>query len=192
LIHTLGANRWLLAACGVLGAVLSVIYLLMQATNGPLTFHSWRRTIVVQGVLALAAGACAIAAGLLRSKNGRCWLMAMNGGALGALGVIQVGFTRVPISFLTIALLVIVMAVCLGVLELGIARGMRRQGRVADGWFFAFAGVVSIGFAAAFLALGLRWTGIEPGSHADLLWLGAYFGFGAICMLAMALHRNAL
>ena len=186
LIHTLIANRRLLAFCGVLSAVISVIYLLMQATNEPATFHSWNRTIVIQGVLAVVAGACGVAAGLLRSKNGRCWLMVVSGVALGALGVIQVGFRHFSISFLTVALLVIVMAVSLGILEMGIARTLRRQGHAADGWFFGLAGVVSVSFAVAFIALGLRWIRIEPGSHADLLWLGAYFGFNAICMLAMA------
>jgi hypothetical protein len=50
---------------------------------------------------------------------------------------------------------------------------------------------VSFGFALAFLALGFRWIAIEPGSHADLLWLGSYFGFGAICMLGLALRLHS-
>jgi hypothetical protein len=39
------------------------------------------------------------------------------------------------------------------------------------------------------LALGLRWIRVEPGSRSDLLWLGSYFGFSAICMLALAVPK---
>jgi uncharacterized membrane protein HdeD (DUF308 family) len=40
LIQTLAKNWWLLALCGVLDAIISVIYLIMQDTDGPLTFHA--------------------------------------------------------------------------------------------------------------------------------------------------------
>jgi hypothetical protein len=41
----------------------------------------------------------------------------------------------------------------------------------------------------AFLALGFGRIKIEPGSHR-LLWLGSYFGFTAVCMLALALYLH--
>jgi len=190
LIQTLIKNWPLLALCGILDAIISVIYLIMQETDGPLTFHSWNGTVVFLGKLALAAGACTIAAGILGSTNGKCWLLVLNGLALGALGLIQYGFVRFPISFLTVALLVILMAMSIGVLELIIARTLRRQRQVVDGWFLALAGVASVGFALAFFALGFHWIKIEPGSHADLLWLGSYFGFSAICMLVLSLRLH--
>jgi uncharacterized membrane protein HdeD (DUF308 family) len=182
----------LVALCGVLDAIISVIYVVMQETDGPLTLHSWNGTVVFLGKLALAAGACMIAAGVWRSATGTGWLLVLNGLALGALGVIQYGLTRFRISFLTVALLIIVMAMSIGILELVIARTLRRQRHVADGWFLALAGVASFGFAVAFLALGFRWIKIEPGSHSDLLWLGSYFGFSAICMLGLALRLHSL
>jgi hypothetical protein len=43
----------------------------------------------------------------------------------------------------------------------------------------------------AFFALGFRWIKLGPGSHADLLWLGSYFGFSAICMLWLALRLHS-
>ena len=187
MIQTLSRNWLLLVLCGVLNAIISVVYLIMQDTDGPLTFYSWNATIAFLGKLALAAGACTIAAGIFRSTNGKSWLLVLNGLALGALGVIQYGFVRYRISFLTVALLIIVMAMSIGILELVIARTLRRQRTVADGWFLTSAGVVSAGFAFAFLALGLHWIKIDPGSHADLLWLGSYFGFSAVCMLGLAL-----
>jgi len=192
LIQTLIRNWVLLALCGVLDAVISVIYVVMQETDGPLTLHSWNGTIVFVGKLALAAGACTIAAGVWRSATGKGGLLMLNGLALGALGVIQYGLTRFRISFLTVALLIILMAMSAGILELVVARTLRRQRHVADAWFLALAGAASFGFAVAFLALGLHWIKIEPGSHSDLLWLGAYFGFSAICMVGLALRLRSL
>jgi hypothetical protein len=172
-------NKWLLPAlCGVLQAIISVVYIAMQVADGPVTFHAWNGTVSFVGGLALTAGACTVAAGVLGSTEGRSWLLVLNGLALGALGLIQCAFVRFRVSFLTVALLIIVMAMSIGILDLVIARTRR--------WFFGAAGVISVAYALAFLALGLRWIGIEPGSHSDLLWLGSYFGFSAICMLALA------
>jgi uncharacterized membrane protein HdeD (DUF308 family) len=192
LIQTLTKNWWLLALCGVLDAIISVVYLIMQGTDGPVTFHAWNGTIVFLGKLALAAGACTIAAGIWRSTKGKCWLLVMNGLALGALGLICYKLAQYRISFLTVALLIILMAMSIGILELVTARTLRRQRHVADGWFLALAGVASVGFALAFLALGLGWIKIGLGSHLDLLWLGSYFGFSAICMLGLALRLHTL
>jgi hypothetical protein len=191
LIQTLTKNWWLLALCAVLDGIISVIYFIMQGADGPLTFDSWHSTIMLLGKLAMAAGACTIAAGILRSTNGKCWLLVLNGVALGALGLIQYGFTGLRISFLTVALLVILMAMSMGILEFVILRTLWHQRHVADAWFLALAGVASVGFALAFLALGFRWIKIEPGSHADLLWLGSYFGFSAIGMLGLALRLHS-
>ena len=192
MIQTLTRNWVLVALCGVLDAIISVTYVVMQETDGPLTLHSWNGTVVFLGKLALAAGACMITAGVWRSATGKGWLLVLNGLALGALGVIQYGLTRFRISFLTVTLLIILMAMSIGLLELVIARTLRRQRHFADGWFLALAGVASFSFAVAFLALGFRWIKIEPGSHSDLLWLGSYFGFSAICMLGLALRLHSL
>jgi hypothetical protein len=191
LIQTLTKNWPLLALCAVLDGIISVIYFIMQGSDGPLTFDSWHGTIVLLGKLAMAAGTCAIAAGILRSTNGKCWLLVLNGLGLGALGLIQYGFTGFRISCLTVALLIILMAMSMGILQFVIARTLRRQRHVADAWFLTLAGVASVGFALAFVALGFRWIKIDPGSHADLLWLGSYFGFSAICMLGLALRLHS-
>lgn len=191
MIQTLIKNWLLLALCGILDAIISVIYLIMQGTDGPRTFHAWNGTVVFLGELALAAGACTIAAGIWRSTNGKCWLLVLNGLALGALGLIQYGLVRFRISFLTVALLIVLMAMSAGILELVTARTLWRQRHVADGWFFGLAGVASVGFALAFLAWGFRWIKLGPGSHADLLWLGSYFGFSAFCMVGLALRLHS-
>lgn len=190
MLRSMSVERLLLVLCGVLEAIIAATYLIAQGTHGPL-ISRWNGTVTLLGELALAAGACTLAAGILRSTEGRRWLLVLNGLALGALGLIQYGLVRYRIRFLTVALLVVLMAMSIAALEFAIARTSRRQRHVADGWFFALAGVVSVGFALAFLALGVRWIEIEPGSHADLLWLGAYFGFSAIGMLALALRLQS-
>lgn len=192
MIQTLMNNWLLLAVCSVLEATISVIYLIMWDTDGPLTFHSWHGTILFLGQLALAAGACTIAAGLWRSEKGKCWLLVPNGLALGALGLICYGSARFSISFRTVALVIILMAMSIGILASVTARTLRRQRHVADGWFLGLAGVASAGFALAFLALGFRWIQMGPESHTDLLLLGSYFGFSAICMLWLALRLHGL
>jgi uncharacterized membrane protein HdeD (DUF308 family) len=192
MIQTLIKNWWLLVLCGVLEAIVSVTYLIMQHQDGSLTFYGWNSTIVFLGKLILAAGACTIAASIWRSAQRRCWLLVLNGLALSALGLIHNFFAGFRISFLTVALLIILMAVTMGILELVTARTMGRQRHVADEWLLGLAGVASVGFAVAFFVLGFRWIKIEPGSHADLLWLGSFFGFSAICMLGLGLRLNGL
>src|ERR1017187_1452557 len=98
MIQTLTKNWLLLALCGVFYALISAIYLIMHDANGPLTFHAWSGAIAFLGKLALAAGACTIAAGIWRSAKGKCWLLVLNGLAIGALGLIQYAFVRFPIS----------------------------------------------------------------------------------------------
>jgi uncharacterized membrane protein HdeD (DUF308 family) len=191
MIQTLTKNWLLLALCGVFYALISAIYLIMHDANGPLTFHAWSGAIAFLGKLALAAGACTIAAGIWRSAKGKCWLLVLNGLAIGALGLIQYAFVRFPISFLTIALLIVLMAMSFGIFELLTARTLRLQHHLADGWFLGAAGVASIGFALAFLGFGFRWIKIEFGSHAELMWLGFYFGFSAVCTLAIALRLRS-
>jgi uncharacterized membrane protein HdeD (DUF308 family) len=194
LIQTLIKNWWLLGLCGVLDAVISAIYLLMRGTDGPVLSNTWSGTVVFVGKLVMAAGACTIAAAFWRSRNGKSWALALNGFALAALGFIQYGLTRFPIGILAFAVLMIVMGVSIGVAQLSIARTFRAQHHSVDGWFFGLAGIVSVSFVLPSLALGLRWIPIERGSHLDLLWLGLYFGFAAICTMALAvrLHRQDL
>lgn len=192
MVQTLAKNWWLLVMCGGLYGVISVIYLIMQDTNGPLMFHEWGVTIARLGELTLAAGACSIAAGLWKSSDGKCWPLVVNGVALGALGLICTPVAgRYSISLLTVAMLVVLMAVSIGALEMVMARTRRQQLHNAEGWLLGLAGLVSVGFALPFLALGFHWVRLGPGSHLDFLWLGFYFGFSAICILGLGLRLHS-
>jgi hypothetical protein len=183
-IRTLTRNWMLLVTCGILNAAISAIYLVMWGTDGPLAFHSWNSTVILLGKLGLAAGVCAIAAGIWRSASGRCWPLAFYGIALGSLGVLEYGFTASRISLLTVALLGMMMAGSMGVLYALLARALGRR--------FYVAGVISGVLALALLPLALRWIAIRPGAHLDLLWFGACSALSAACTIGIALllHRG--
>jgi hypothetical protein len=188
-MQTLTKNWWLLALTGVLDAIVVVIYLIIYDTT-PNVYGGNVMEMFVNRV-ALAAGACTIAASIWRSAKGISWLLLANGLVLSAYGLMPL-FWRGPLSFRFFALLVVVMAMTFGILALTIARTLR--GRVADEWFFGLAGAASVGVALAFLALANDWIRLERRLyHPSLfLWLCFYFGFSAICMLGLALRLHKL
>jgi uncharacterized membrane protein HdeD (DUF308 family) len=193
MIQTLMKNWWLLALGGVLEAMFAVMNLLMEDPDS-LTLRRFGPEDMIRfmGMLALAAAACTIAAGIWGSGKGKSWLLVLNGLAFIAYGLLPV-FWRGPLSFRLFALLIVVMAVSVGIFEWATARALRGQRHVADEWFLGLAGAASVGFALAFLALAFRWIRLEPGPHPSIfLWLASYFGFSALCMLGMALRLNSL
>jgi uncharacterized membrane protein HdeD (DUF308 family) len=189
MIQTLSRNWFLLALCGVLDAVISVIYLMMLNTHGPLTVGAVGGTVVFLGEVTLAAGICSIAGGIWRSGRAEFWPLLLNGLALGALGLIYCFFVRhYRISIRTIALLILLMAMSIGILEAVNARTLRQQHRAVRGWFLGLAGAAAVGCALVFSAVGFRWIEMRADSRLDLLWLSFYFGFSALCMLGLALR----
>ncbi|MGO9269693.1 MAG: hypothetical protein ACLQOO_05465 [Terriglobia bacterium] len=191
MIQTLIKNWWLLALCGLLDAILALMNVTMQDPDGSLTLRIFvpMSTGMLMCRLAVAAGACTIAAGIWRSRRGRSWLLVLNGLALSAYGLIPLIFWTRPLRFRLFALLLVVMAMSIGILELATARTLRRQ--VADKCFLGLAGAASVGFALAFLCLGFRWIKLDPGSHSSFLWIASYFGFSAFCMLGLALRLHS-
>jgi uncharacterized membrane protein HdeD (DUF308 family) len=191
MIQTLIQNWWLLALCGVLDAMYAVMNLLMFDPEGSLTLRRWMGPGTVRnlGEIALAAGACTIAAGIWSSGKGKSWLLALNGFALGVFGLICLSpIPRGRVSFLPFALLFVVMAASIGVFALATARTLRRH--VADRWCLDVAGTAAIGFALGFLVLGFRWMRLEPTEF--LLWMSSWFAFSALSMMGVALRLNSL
>lgn len=186
-MQTLAKNWWLLALSGVLDAVISVIYF-NHAGHG---FHS-TRDVFLMGRITMAAAVCTIAAGLWKTKSLRCWPLALNGLALGVLGLFLNGVFGLRIRFSAIAFLIILMAMSLGTLYFASARILWRGKRIVDGWVSAMVAIGSVVFACAFFVLGLGWAKIEPGSFTDILWLGSYFAFCSVCMLGSGLRLPGL
>jgi uncharacterized membrane protein HdeD (DUF308 family) len=189
LIQTLSKNWWLLGLCGVLDAIISVVYLFIYYTTPEIPGGNGVEVFLNR--LTVAAGVCTIAASLWRSAKGKSWLLLLNGLALSAYGWMAL-FWRGPLSYGFFALLVVVMAMTFGILTLAIARTLR--GRAADEWLFGLAGAASIGLALAFLALANHWIQLERRLFhpSAFLWLCFYFGFSAICMLGLALRLHNL
>ncbi len=179
MIQTLSRNWWLLASCGILCAIFSAVCMLTLQPDGSLALrnHALQSTLTLLGELALAAGACSIAASLWKSATGKSWLLALNGATLIALGLLFNGAFGAAVSFRSIANLYAILAISIAGFEWTAARILR--GQTLDKWFLAAAGVVSIAYAVTFLL-------IQPAPPSDFIWFGSYFGFTAVCMLAMA------
>ena len=154
----MGYRKLLLMLCAILEGVISITFLTTQGT-------------ALLGKLTLAAAACVLAAGLWRG-SGRSWLLVLNGLALATIGVIFNSLFRYRVSFRTIAFLLAVMALSNGLLALQ--------------WSLRLAGSVSLGFALALLALSLRWIPLGSG-RLDLIWMGSFFGFSALCLMALVI-----
>jgi uncharacterized membrane protein HdeD (DUF308 family) len=192
--QSLVKSWWLLALCGVFDALFAVLIVVMGSPDGSRSLHTLihNRTQVLQlGLLALAAGVCTIAASVLRSRKDNSWLLVLNGVACCSFGIlVTLGATR-PITFRTIALVIVIMAMSIGLYELATARTLR--GQLINEWLLGVAGVVSVGFAVVFLGFVLRWIKLDPSPSAQTFnWLGSYFGFTAICMVGLALRLNGL
>lgn len=177
---------WLLAICSVLNATLSLILFLVLSPGGPWAriFVNTRNMAAWLGILALAMGACTIAAGIWKARKSYSWLLVLNGLARSVLGLL-VRSNR-AVTFRTVALLIVVMAASIGLYELVAAQTL--HGVRVGKWLLDAAGIVSFGFALAFLGFVLRWLKLDPSPSAQTFnWLGSYFGFSAICMLGLAL-----
>jgi uncharacterized membrane protein HdeD (DUF308 family) len=189
-MQTLTKTWWLLALAGIFDAVYSVINVFMQRPDGSLALRTFvrRGTVFDMGMLALAAGACTIAAGLWISRNRKAWFFVLNGAALSTLGLIFL-FWRGPLAFRTIALLLIVMAVSAGILALAAALNLR--GHVSDKWLLGLAGALAAAFALTFFVLGFGWIRLARPELLNL-WMGSFFAFSAICLLGLAVRLHNL
>jgi hypothetical protein len=157
----------------------------------PLTYRIFgsNSNAVRDMVLALAAGACAIAAGLWCVGKYHSWLLSLHGLSLGALGFIVVSpLVKGPLSFRPVSLLFTVMAVSIGAFALETARTQRRGSR--GRWFLLTAGAASIGFAFSFIAVGFHLVRLEP-PNAFFIWMSSYFGFCALFMLWLAFRVHS-
>jgi hypothetical protein len=111
--------------------------------------------------------------------------LAPSGIACTVLGLILT-FWRGPVRFQTIALLIVLMAVGIGLYEFAAAR-VRRPGHQTARWLPAVHGLVTAAFVCAFLASGfdwIQWMRASPAPTINLL--GCFFAFSAISMLGLS------
>jgi hypothetical protein len=173
---------WLLALCGVLDALHAAMNLLMLSPSMILRSHA---IVWDMGMLALAAGACALAAGLWIGGKDNFWLLSLHGLALGAFGAIAVSpLVRGPLSFRPVSLLFLAMAASLAAFALVTARTETRG--TAERRFLKAAGAALIGFAFSFIGVGFRFVRLEP--QAFFVWMSSYFALCALFFLWLALR----
>jgi hypothetical protein len=187
LSRALSNTWWLLALCGVLNAMYATINLLMM--NPSLTLRRFASTTAVwdMGMLALAAGGCAIAAGMWSAGKDNSWLLSLHGLALGAFGGIMVSpLVKGPLSFRPVSLLFTVMAASIGAFALKTVKTQPRGAR--ERWFLITAGAASISFALSFIAGGFL-VRLEP--QAFFIWMSSYFAFCAIFMLWLGFRAHS-
>jgi uncharacterized membrane protein HdeD (DUF308 family) len=191
MIQNLVKSRSLLLLCCIFDAIFSLTILFMGSPAASAILRSFvpnRSTAELLGGVALAAGVCTIAAGIWNSKEANSWLLVLNGLACAALGTMVLLGARRPVAFRSIASLIVVMAVSIGIHELIASQKLRRH--LADEWLLIAAGVASFGFAVVFLGFVLGWIRLAPSpSGQTFYWLSAYFAFSALCMLGLAVGR---
>lgn len=188
MIRLLAKTWWLLALCAAFDALHAAINLLMSNWNGSLILRRFTAPDVVwaMGWLALAAGACAIAAGIWNSGRGFSWLLVLHGLPLAGFGLIAVSpLVRGPLSFRPVSLLFLLMALSIGIFALELALTPGSGARA--GWFLNLIGAVFLAFGISFVAVGAGWIVLRP-PQAYWIWMGSYLGLCAIFMLWLALR----
>ena len=187
--HNLIKRCSLLVLCSLLYATFSFMILFIWSPDGFRTLHTfahYRSSIEQLGLVALAAGICTVATGIWNARETNSWLLVLNGLACTAFGTLVVLGASRPITFRSIAIAIVVMAMSIGLYELVAARTL--PGHRVDEWLLTAAGVISIGFASVFLGFVFGWIRLDPSPSAQTFhWLGSYFGFSSICMLVLAL-----
>lgn len=181
-MQRLSKSWWLFALCAVLDGAISWLFF-RQSEHG---VYSIRDVLLLARIMT-AAGICTMAVAIW-AKSIEAWLLALNGVACTVLGLI-LSLWRGPVQFRTIALLVVVMAVSMGVYELTRAHHLRSKQQIAAGWLFELAGAVALGFALVFLGFALQWIRLTPGEPGQSLdWLGSFFALTAVSMLGLVLQ----
>jgi len=185
LIRALTGTWWLLTLCGVLDAMNAAMNLLMTDRDGSLALRGIAPLGAIWNisVLAVAAGACAIVAGLWNRGRENFWLLSLHGLALGVFGAIGLSsLVRGPLSFRPISLLFVAMSLSIGAFAFGYARTLRRG--VPEKWLMEVAGAVFFGLAISFFAVGFGGVSLEP--NFFWIWMSFSFAFRATFMLWLA------
>ncbi|HEY6339939.1 MAG TPA: hypothetical protein VIY49_00475 [Bryobacteraceae bacterium] len=186
------AGWWLLALCGIADAMCAAMHLFMLDYTGSLSLRRFAFTTTVWDMcmVALVAGACAIAAGAWNFRRRNAWLLSLHGLALGAFGVVGISpLVKRPLGFRPISLLFLLMATSASAFAWGSVRAP--QSRVSDRWFLSLFGAASLGFAVSFIAVGFGWIRLRPWYFDYWIWMSSYFALCSAFMLYLALRvRN--
>lgn len=185
MIRVLINNWWLLAMRGIFALVFALFAFSLESTMGTWLLSAIARagTVVLFGLLAIAAGACTILAAVRGAERHERWgPLLLDGIVVCLAGAIILMSPRLDLSWL--ARMVAAFAIVAGTLELLVARRLRRH--LQDEWLLALAGVASVAFG---VYLFIAW---DREAGAMLRWITAYAAFSAVTILALAFRLRAL
>jgi uncharacterized membrane protein HdeD (DUF308 family) len=168
---------WLLAVFGF--EIASACLYFRSAVGG---FHR-QATIVLLGRLALATGACAIAAAL--RTHPRNWPLAVNGLAFGVLGLVLNGVFGFRIGFREISLLILITALSMAAVEWRQRCLLRRTQAAARVVLYDSAAVLLLLFGIVFAVIGVVGLRSAQGRNPELVLLGCYFALSAASVLIL-------
>jgi uncharacterized membrane protein HdeD (DUF308 family) len=184
MLRVLINNWWLLALRGTLALLFAGMAFSSHTLTGTwlLSSIALAGVVVVFGLLAIAAGVCTIVAAVRGARGEKWWLLLWDGIAVCVLGTVVLLAPK--LDLISLARMLAVCALTIGVVELVLARTLRRH--VPDEWFLAVSGAASFGFG---LYLFLFWT---HEATAMLRWLAAYAAFSGLAILGLAFRLRAL
>jgi uncharacterized membrane protein HdeD (DUF308 family) len=184
MIRVLIRNWWLLALRGIFALAFAVLIFSLKSLEGSIFTRPIVHTglIVIFGLLALAAGVSTIAAAVYRAGKDKSHLLLWDGMAVCMAGLAILVAPKMRLALFVY--LVAVWAIVVGVLELVMARTLRRH--VPDEWSLSLAGLGSVVLGAYFLFE----RSVE--GFTIMLWLGVYAAFSAIAILALAFRLYGL
>jgi uncharacterized membrane protein HdeD (DUF308 family) len=184
MIRVLINNWWLLGLRGIFALLFAVLaFSLRPVADSVFTRPiAHTATVIVFGLLALAAGVSTILASFRRAGRNRSHLLLWDGIAVSVVGLVTLLGSK--LTLVRFVYFIAAWAIVIGVLELQIARSLRRH--IPDEWSLTVAGAASI-------ILGAYRIFERSDQGVSLLpWLGVYAGFSAITMLALSFRLYSL
>jgi uncharacterized membrane protein HdeD (DUF308 family) len=177
-------NWWLLALRGVFALLFAALAFSSHTVMGTwlLSAIALAGVVVFFGLLAIAAGVCTIVAGVRGAGEEKWWLLFWDGVAVCIFGAVVLLAPELDLIWL--ARMLAVCAVGIGIVELLMARTLRRH--VPDEWFLAVSGAASFCFG---LYLLLLWT---QEVTTMLRWLATYAAFSGLAILGLASRLRTL
>lgn len=184
MIRVLINNWWLLGLRGIFALLFAVLAFSLRSFSDSIFTRPIAHTglVIVFGLLAFAAGVCTILAALRRAGRDRSHLLLWDGIAVSVVGLVALLGPKLELVWFVY--FIAVWALVVGVLELLIARSLRRH--IPDEWSLTVAGLASLILGAYFL-----FERSDDGVSM-LRWLGVYAGFSAITILALAFRLYSL
>lgn len=175
MIDQLARRWWLLALRGVIAILFSLAAFFWPGMTLTLLIIFFAAYALVDGVFTLAAA-------FTSRKNGRWWMLLLEGLVgitVGVLAFIWPGLTALALLYLIAA-----WAVATGILEIIAAIRLRKH--ITGEWLLALTGMVSI-------ALGVLLIMLPAAGLLALVWvIGAYALLFGLLLLALAWRLRAL